>query len=71
MSNGIAIDKSGPALQSRLPISDYKLKELQVVADEKSEIQKIIYKWTLDNYVDLILTSGGTGFSYLLLYQNN
>ncbi|KAI8897586.1 hypothetical protein BC833DRAFT_593251, partial [Globomyces pollinis-pini] len=60
VSRGEATDTSGPALANLIDsLPNYITVSKHVVPDEKLEIQKMII--TLDS-VDLILTTGGTGF---------
>ena len=63
VSQGKAIDKSGPALIEKLKSGPWSLASCDLVPDEADQIQKKVLDWSRNN-VDLILTSGGTGFSH-------
>jgi gephyrin len=59
-----AADRSGPALRTllaALPASPYTVVASEVVADEPREIQRVVQSWC-EADVDLVLTTGGTGF---------
>ena len=58
------LDRSGPALRnllSSLPASPFSVVSSAIVPDEPSEIARVVRKWC-DADIDLVLTSGGTGF---------
>ncbi|KAJ3125976.1 hypothetical protein HK098_007981 [Nowakowskiella sp. JEL0407] len=66
VSQSLAADASGPALSALLNSSNpqrFSVMKTAVVSDEISEIQKVIMNWcdTIPP-VDLLLTTGGTGF---------
>jgi molybdenum cofactor synthesis domain-containing protein len=63
---GKAIDKSGPALVDLLHNSqkfETQISAACVVPDEKSQIEAILKDWCDQKHVDVILTTGGTGFA--------
>ena len=62
MSQGIATDKSGPALTEKLKSGPWAVVSCDVVPDEIYKIQETVLYWS-QRKVDLILTSGGTGFA--------
>jgi len=70
-SKGIYSDESGPAMANLLKefcsTDDYPLEAniclTSIVPDEIGIIRNIIMDWVDSNQVDIILTSGGTGFS--------
>jgi len=62
-SKGERIDESGPAAEELLKPVGGVIKEYIIVPDERDEIKKAIIKMADDLKVDLVLTSGGTGFS--------
>lgn len=55
-------DKSGPLLQKKVEELGAEIVSLKLVPDEKEEIKKAILE-LVEKGVDLILTTGGTGFS--------
>ena len=62
-SRGEREDISGPLLGELVKAKGWELSEYGVVSDEQSEIETILCEWTDSGEVDLILTTGGTGFS--------
>ncbi|KAF0692496.1 Aste57867_16440 [Aphanomyces stellatus] len=66
VSRGQAEDRSGPTMQQKLrdiPGLDVDIVEAAVVADERVDIQALVTRWCDADRVDLVVTSGGTGFS--------
>ncbi len=63
-SRGERQDLSGPALKERLvKTGDFTVVREQIVSDEPAEIETVLKQWSDKDQVDLILTTGGTGFS--------
>lgn len=62
-SRGEAADKSGPAIAEALSPGVYEVVERNVVPDEPGEIAAVLVKWADSGHCDLILSTGGTGFS--------
>ncbi len=63
-SQGIYEDQSGPALRAMIEKhfgEDVDL--MHIVPDDFMEIKRALLKWCDDAHLDLILTTGGTGFS--------
>ncbi|XP_071501494.1 gephyrin-like [Diadema antillarum] len=61
-----AVDKSGPNLKTLVEDSDGlggEVVSLKIVPDEISCIKETLIAWTDDDNLDLILTTGGTGFA--------
>ena len=56
-------DTSGPALVKILSQQGFLISATSLVADEITEIQKILSDWTDQQGIDLIITTGGTGLS--------
>jgi len=54
-------DKSGQLLVKRLEIAGHRLIEKQIVPDDKFHIRAIISNWCIQDEVQVILTTGGTG----------
>ena len=63
-SRGERQDLSGPALKNKLA-EDEKFQVIweKIVSDEPAEIEAALIQWSDHQLVDLILTTGGTGFS--------
>lgn len=59
----IASDKSGDTLVERLEKAGHKLAHRTVVTDDKAVIANQVKTWIGDDGVDVILTTGGTGFT--------
>ena len=56
-------DTSGGTLVSRLSEAGHELAGRAIVTDTVEEIQRQVQAWVADEGVDLILSTGGTGFS--------
>ncbi|CAN0529083.1 unnamed protein product, partial [Ectocarpus sp. 12 AP-2014] len=65
-SQGVYEDLSGPAMRQVLENKelafDTSVVDTLVVPDEPEEIQAAVKRWCDDSSIDLVLTSGGTGF---------
>ena len=55
-------DRSGPVVRRVMEAAGAEVVRTGVVADEKALISAVLVKWS-DEGLDLILTTGGTGFS--------
>ena len=63
-SRGERQDLSGPALKERLfETEKFQVVLEKIVSDEPAEIEAALIQWSDQHAVDLILTTGGTGFS--------
>jgi molybdenum cofactor synthesis domain-containing protein len=63
-SRGERQDLSGPALENRLSeTEEFRVVMEKIVSDEPAEIEAVLVSWSDQGLVDLILTTGGTGFS--------
>ncbi|MCE5192430.1 MAG: MogA/MoaB family molybdenum cofactor biosynthesis protein [Candidatus Cryosericum sp.] len=60
---GTRVDESGPFIAGRLQGAGWAIDEMTIVPDEQMEIAEIIEKWATGRHVDVIITTGGTGFS--------
>ena len=58
-----ATDKSGALLVERLTAAGHTLAAKAIVTDEVEAIRKQVGAWVGDETIDLILTTGGTGFA--------
>ncbi len=56
-------DKSGTLLGNMLQESGHQLEEKAICSDEIAEIQEQITKWVENEAVDVVITTGGTGFT--------
>ena len=57
-------DRTGPALVARLEREGWDVARTDVVSDDQDAIVKTLIDWSDTNEIDLILTAGGTGFSW-------
>lgn len=58
-----ATDKSGALLASRLAEAGHELAAKAIVADEVEAIRQQVRAWVADAGIDLIISTGGTGFA--------
>ena len=56
-------DRSGDTLQSRIENAGHKLTDRAIVKDEISAIQSQVKAWCEQDDIDVIITTGGTGFT--------
>ncbi|MFT5218836.1 MAG: molybdenum cofactor biosynthesis protein B [Planctomycetota bacterium] len=54
-------DKSGALLVQQLTGSGHQLAEKAIVPDDKYRIREVISKWIVDESIQVVLTTGGTG----------
>ena len=62
-SSGMREDRSGPALEQAVIDSGWKVCQTGIVPDEISDIKERLITWADSGEFNVILTSGGTGFS--------
>lgn len=62
-SNGEREDKSGPLAKSILEQSGYEVRETIIIPDEKEIIKRELIRLADKRGMDVIFTSGGTGFA--------
>ena len=56
-------DRSGPALVQMVEAQGWQASRRQVVADERPMIESVLSAWADAGDLDVILTTGGTGFA--------
>lgn len=56
-------DRSGQALVERLTSAGHRLVEKRIVMDDVYRIRAVVADWIADENVQVILTTGGTGFT--------
>ena len=56
-------DTSGALLVERLTGAGHKLRDRAIVRDDVDAIQAVLQRWIADPEIEIILTTGGTGFS--------
>jgi molybdopterin adenylyltransferase len=62
-SRGERADLSGPALVEAIRKLGWSVEKTELVPDESDAIRSILMEWCSSGQIDLVLTSGGTGFS--------
>ena len=62
-SRTLAEDRSGATLAERIESSGHILAERAIATDDKRKIRAIVRRWIADPKVDVIITTGGTGFT--------
>src|SRR5688500_1409826 len=62
-SRGEREDASGPALAALIEAQGWSVVKQQILPDEESAIRAILMEWSRGGGVDVILTTGGTGFA--------
>ncbi|MGC7872766.1 molybdopterin adenylyltransferase [Desulfosporosinus sp. SYSU MS00001] len=62
-SRGEREDHSGPALKQMVREMGWEVVEYAVLPDDQLLLEKTLCKWADEINLDLILTTGGTGFS--------
>jgi len=56
-------DASGPALERAVSAQGWRVVKKGVVPDEQAAIQQTLLLWIASGEVDVVLTTGGTGFA--------
>ncbi|MBB6482907.1 molybdenum cofactor biosynthesis protein B [Rhizobium lusitanum] len=59
----LADDKSGDMLVARIADAGHRLAARAIVPDDKERIRAQVEAWTKDDAVDVVITTGGTGFT--------
>ena len=58
-----ADDKSGTTLAERIRDAGHTLAERAIVKDEVKAIRQRVKAWIEDKFIDVVITTGGTGFT--------
>ncbi len=61
--HGERMDQSGPALVKALSDRGWLVVKTAILPDETDQVQKMLIDWADGGQMDVILTTGGTGFS--------
>jgi molybdenum cofactor biosynthesis protein B len=56
-------DRSGSTLQERIEGAGHVLADRAICTDDRRKIRAIVKRWIADPEVDVIITTGGTGFT--------
>ena len=59
---GVREDRSGPALIQAVREQGWEVVRTDLVPDERQAIRQVLIAWSAQDDVDVILTTGGTGF---------
>ncbi|HBF56119.1 MAG TPA: molybdenum cofactor biosynthesis protein B, partial [Afipia sp.] len=62
-TRALADDKSGTTLADRLTAAGHRLAGRDIVTDDVEEIRAKLKAWIADPGVDVVITTGGTGFT--------
>ncbi|MDQ2953498.1 MAG: molybdenum cofactor biosynthesis protein B [Pseudomonadota bacterium] len=62
-TRALADDKSGAALAERIEKAGHALAGRAIVSDDVEKIRAQVKKWIADDAVDIVITTGGTGFT--------
>ena len=62
-ARGERADSSGPALALLIQAEGWSVTKQSILPDEESAIREILVNWADSAELDVILTTGGTGFS--------
>jgi len=62
-TRSLADDKSGTTLADRLTAAGHRLAAREIVTDDVEAIRVVIRRWIADADVDVVITTGGTGFT--------
>jgi molybdenum cofactor biosynthesis protein B len=62
-SRSLDDDKSGATLVDRLTAAGHKLAAREIVTDDVDAIRAVVGHWIADQGVDVIISTGGTGFT--------
>jgi molybdenum cofactor biosynthesis protein B len=62
-TRSLADDKSGTVLSERLVAAGHVLAAREIIVDDVDAIRIIVRRWIADPGVDVVITTGGTGFT--------
>ncbi len=62
-TRSLAEDKSGQTLADRIEAAGHKLAARDIVTDDTDKIRERVLSWSKDAAIDVIITTGGTGFT--------
>lgn len=58
-----ASDKSGDTLEELIGLAGHTLAQRQIITDDVDEIRALVKSWIDDPDIDVVITTGGTGFT--------
>lgn len=56
-------DRSGQTLADRIAEAGHRLAARELVTDDVTAIRNLVHRWSEDAAIDVIITTGGTGFT--------
>src|SRR5579864_1927653 len=62
-TRALADDKSGNTLAERLTAAGHRLAAREITTDDVGAIRAVVKTWIADPGVDVVITTGGTGFT--------
>ncbi|MCZ2121590.1 MAG: MogA/MoaB family molybdenum cofactor biosynthesis protein [Anaerolineales bacterium] len=62
-ASGERADASGPALARLVQTQGWSVTKAQILPDDESAIRTVLTEWSDSGELDVILTTGGTGFA--------
>ena len=62
-SRGERADSSGPALARHIEAENWTIAKQSILPDDESAIRDMLIEWADSGEMDVILTTGGTGFA--------
>ena len=62
-TRGLADDRSGALLAERIAAAGHRLAARAIVPDDLRKIRAAVRRWIADPAIDVVLTTGGTGFT--------
>lgn len=62
-TRSLSDDKSGDTLVARIEEAGHRLVDRAIVRDDKAAIREQVGTWTKDPNIDVVITTGGTGFT--------
>ena len=62
-TRSLAEDRSGQTLADRIVAAGHVLADRQIVTDDVEKIRAVVLGWSQDKGVDVVITTGGTGFT--------
>lgn len=62
-TRGVDEDRSGALLCQRLQAAGHHLAEREILPDERYRMRAVLSRWIADPTVQVVLTTGGTGFT--------
>src|SRR5450432_4233953 len=62
-TRSLSDDKSGATLADRLVAAGHALAAREIIVDDVEAIRVIVKRWIADPGIDVVITTGGTGFT--------